>query len=52
MKYTAALVSFIALVIAHEDHEQVTFQGPHEGLWYNTLPGDGGKQVSAPGSCL
>lgn len=42
---TAALV---ILVQAHDgsDHEdQVPIAGPHESLWYNALPGDGGTQV-------
>ena len=41
-------LSFLALlnaVAAHEDHEQTPISGPHGGLWYNTLPGDGGTQV-------
>lgn len=49
MKYTAVLASLLAVAIAHDDHEQITFEGPHEGLWYNTLPGDGGKQVRTCG---
>ena len=42
---TAALA---ILVRAHgdNDHEdQVLIAGPHESLWYNALPGDGGTQV-------
>jgi agmatinase len=39
---TLALAS---LAIAHGDHQQVPLSGPHKQLWYNTLPGDGGKQV-------
>ena len=44
----AGLVVLSALVTAHGNHDQSQSQlaGPHEGLWYNTLPGDGGKQVS------
>ncbi|KAH0539073.1 hypothetical protein FGG08_004371 [Glutinoglossum americanum] len=32
---------------AHGDHghEQEPIAGPHKGLWYNTLPGDGGTQA-------
>lgn len=42
---SVALLSAIAL--AHGDHEhQVPIAGPHKALWYNTLPGDGGTQVS------
>lgn len=39
---TLALAS---LAIAHGSHQQVPMAGPHKQLWYNTLPGDGGKQV-------
>lgn len=46
MRSFVALASLLAVVCAHEDHDQAVFEGPHEGLWYNTLPGDGGKQVS------
>lgn len=35
-----------AVVSAHGDHHQTPIAGPHQGLWYNTLPGDGGKQVN------
>jgi agmatinase len=33
---------------AHGDHnsQQEPITGPHKSLWYNTLPGDGGTQVS------
>jgi agmatinase len=47
MKVSATFFSFIAAVVAHGDHghDQEPLSGPHEGLWYNTLPGDGGTQV-------
>lgn len=47
MKFTPALLSLVAAVSAHGgyDHDQEPLAGPHEGLWYNTLPGDGGTQV-------
>lgn len=47
MKVSSALLSFAAAVAAHgnHDHDQEPLEGPHEGLWYNTLPGDGGTQV-------
>lgn len=47
MKLSAAVLSFAAAVVAHgdHDHDQEPLAGPHEGLWYNTLPGDGGTQV-------
>lgn len=35
-----------ALVAAVSAHIQEPLkQGPHKGLWYNTLPGDGGTQA-------
>ena len=45
--YTLAAVA--AFVEAHGDHghDQEPIEGPHSGLWYNTLPGDGGTQVSS-----
>ncbi|KAK4092719.1 hypothetical protein Purlil1_2644 [Purpureocillium lilacinum] len=30
--------------VAHAGHEQKSLSGPHQSLWYNTLPGDGGTQ--------
>lgn len=47
MKLSAAIVSFVALVAAHGNHDQEPMSGPHEGLWYNTLPGDGGTQADS-----
>ncbi|EOA91145.1 hypothetical protein ACJQWK_11241 [Exserohilum turcicum] len=49
MRFTPALLSFAAAVAAHgdHDHDQEPLAGPHEGLWYNTLPGDGGKQADS-----
>ena len=36
-----------AVAFGHEHHdEQTPIAGPHGGLWYNTLPGDGGTQVN------
>ena len=40
------LAAFAATVQAHGDHQTVIKEGPHKALWYNTLPGDGGTQVS------
>ena len=38
----------VAVATAHGVHEdQSPILGPHESLWYNTLPGDGGTQVRA-----
>lgn len=41
-------LSFASVVIAHgsHDHDQEPMAGPLQSLWYNTLPGDGGKQVN------
>jgi len=49
MKLSSALLSFAAAVAAHgdHDHDQEPLAGPHEGLWYNTLPGDGGTQADS-----
>jgi agmatinase len=53
MKLSSAIFSFAAAVAAHGDHaNQEPMEGPHQGLWYNTLPGDGGTQVSAIVLCL
>lgn len=46
MKAIAFLAGLVAITAAHEDHAQAPVEGPHKGLWYNTLPGDGGTQVS------
>jgi agmatinase len=46
MKYFATAAALVAAVTAHGDHhDQEPIEGPHKGLWYNTLPGDGGTQV-------
>jgi agmatinase len=46
MHYYTVLVCYaVATVMAHGDHSQETLSGPHQSLWYNTLPGDGGTQV-------
>ncbi|KAF1830481.1 Arginase/deacetylase [Decorospora gaudefroyi] len=49
MRLTPALLSFAAAVAAHGDHDdnQEPLSGPLEGLWYNTLPGDGGTQADS-----
>ncbi|KAK3491399.1 arginase family-domain-containing protein [Neurospora crassa] len=42
------IVSCLAAVAAaHGDHDQKVVAGPHQGLWYNTLPGDGGTQADS-----
>ena len=46
------LLSLLALLgpsAAHETQKQTPISGPHNGLWYNALPGDGGIQVSLGG---
>lgn len=47
MKAFGAVLALAAAVAAHGDHDdhQAPIAGPHHGLWYNTLPGDGGTQV-------
>ncbi|KAF2498027.1 Arginase/deacetylase [Lophium mytilinum] len=44
-----ALTAFAAVVAAHGDHEhdQTPIEGPLNGLWYNSLPGDGGTQADS-----
>lgn len=39
------LFALATLAVAHGDHGQTPLAGPYQGLWYNTLPGDGGTQV-------
>lgn len=41
----ASLFAFSAVASAHGNH-QTPLTGPLQKLWYNTLPGDGGTQVS------
>ncbi|RGP81747.1 agmatinase 1 [Fusarium longipes] len=36
-----------SVAIAHGNHEQKSMEGPHQSLWYNTLPGDGGTQADS-----
>ena len=50
MKVLGAVVALAAVAAAHgdHDHDQAPIAGPHKGLWYNTLPGDGGTQVRPP----
>lgn len=53
-KYIAIASALAAAVLAHSDHshDQEPIAGPHKSLWYNTLPGDGGTQVSGNGETL
>ena len=38
--------SLVVAALAHVDSGgQQPIAGPHKGLWYNTIPGDGGTQV-------
>jgi len=46
MRSVNTLLSLLVIVAAHGDHQTPIKEGPHHGLWYNTLPGDGGTQVS------
>lgn len=39
-------VASAAVAAAHGDHTQEPIAGPHKSLWYNSLPGDGGTQVT------
>jgi agmatinase len=42
------LLAYAAITVAHDAHDhdqQEPISGPHQSLWYNTLPGDGGTQV-------
>jgi len=46
MKYIAAAAALVGSTYAHGHHDnQTPIEGPHQGLWYNQLPGDGGTQV-------
>ncbi|KAH7242538.1 arginase family-domain-containing protein [Fusarium tricinctum] len=42
-------LSFVSVAVAHgaHDHDQEPMAGPLQSLWYNTLPGDGGKQADS-----
>jgi hypothetical protein len=44
---TLLALGWAAVATAHGDHGKTQkILGPHQSLWYNTLPGDGGTQVS------
>jgi agmatinase len=48
MKYLTLAAAVVGSTYAHGHHDdQTPIEGPHQGLWYNTLPGDGGTQVLA-----
>ncbi|TDZ26327.1 putative agmatinase 1 [Colletotrichum sidae] len=41
-------LSLAAAVYGHGDHDnQQSMSGPHQSLWYNNLPGDGGTQADS-----
>merc|ERR1712000_85771 len=44
-----ALLACASCALAHGDHgqDQTPISGPHKSLWYNNLPGDGGKQADS-----
>ncbi|KAI4866752.1 Arginase/deacetylase [Hypoxylon rubiginosum] len=44
---TLLTVGYAAFAAAHSTHDQETLAGPHQSLWYNTLPGDGGTQADS-----
>lgn len=46
MHSTVLALAWAALASAHAGHEQTPLSsGPHQSLWFNNLPGDGGTQV-------
>ncbi|KAF2262352.1 Arginase/deacetylase [Lojkania enalia] len=49
MRVSNAILGLAAVAAAHgdHDHDQEPMSGPHQGLWYNTLPGDGGTQADS-----
>ncbi|KAI2816500.1 hypothetical protein CBS63078_4423 [Aspergillus niger] len=42
-----SLLALSGIVTAHSSHDQTPLAGPHQRLWYNTLPGDGGTQADS-----
>ncbi|GAB7360339.1 hypothetical protein MBLNU230_g8297t1 [Neophaeotheca triangularis] len=48
-KFASSIAALVAVASAHGDHahDQEPIAGPHKGLWYNSLPGDGGKQADS-----
>jgi len=47
MSKLLALATLLVAALAHEghDHDQTPISGPHPGLWFNGMPGDGDTQV-------
>jgi hypothetical protein len=44
---TLSLLALSAIASAHSDHRQQSIAGPHQSLWYNVIPGDGGTQADS-----
>lgn len=44
---TFLALGWAAVVAAHAGHDQESMSGPHQSLWYNALPGDGGTQADS-----
>ena len=44
------ITTSIIFAAAHIEDDQKPIAGPHKGLWYNALPGDGGTQAIYPES--
>ncbi|RBR24383.1 uncharacterized protein FIESC28_02873 [Fusarium coffeatum] len=42
-----SLLSIASVALAHGNHDQKQMEGPHQSLWYNRLPGDGGTQADS-----
>ncbi len=40
-------LSLLVGVLGHVNHDQTPISGPHQSLWYKTLPGDGGTQADS-----
>ncbi|KAH8892769.1 Arginase/deacetylase [Thozetella sp. PMI_491] len=47
LRTTLCALGLATAVTAHAGHEQKSLSGPHQSLWYNTLPGDGGTQADS-----
>ncbi|KAK8070186.1 hypothetical protein PG994_006802 [Apiospora phragmitis] len=47
MHATLFALGLATVASAHGNHDQKPISGPHKGLWYNNLPGDGGKQADS-----
>ncbi|KAF2157055.1 Arginase/deacetylase [Myriangium duriaei CBS 260.36] len=47
--FLTSAIAFAAVAAGHGDYgkEQEPLNGPYQGLWYNTLPGDGGTQADS-----